>query len=122
MERVLETVNQVRAGQDLQPDSWPNGARVAELLSFDVDNETISLRYGEPTVGALSQGEYGARVGLGRVVDLLDRYEIPASFFIPAVSLKLNPAMADAITAAGRHEFAIHGWIHELNTSLGAAE
>ncbi len=122
MERVLETVNQVRAGQSLQPDSWPNGAQVAVLLSFDVDNETISLRYGEPTVGALSQGEYGARVGLGRVVDLLDRYEIPASFFIPAVSLQLNPAMAGVIKAAGRHEFAIHGWIHELNTSLGAAE
>ena len=122
MERVLETVNQVRAGQSLQPDNWPNGARVAVALSFDVDNETISLRYGEPTVGALSQGEYGARVGLGRVVDLLDRYEIPASFFIPAVSLKLNPGMADVIKAAGRHEFAIHGWIHELNSSLGAAE
>ncbi len=69
-ERVLETVNRVRAGRSLQPESWPNGARVAALLSFDVDNETISLRYGEPTVGALSQGEYGARVGLARVVDL----------------------------------------------------
>ena len=117
-ERVRETVNAVRAGRSLQPRSWPNGARVAVLLSFDVDNETIALRFGEPTVGALSQGEYGARVGLERVVNLLDRNQIPASFFIPAVSLQLNPGMADVIKRSGRHEFAVHGWIHELNSGL----
>jgi peptidoglycan/xylan/chitin deacetylase (PgdA/CDA1 family) len=121
-ERVLETVNEVRAGRSLQPESWPNGARVAVLLSFDVDNETIALRYGEPTVGALSQGEYGARVALQRVVDALDRYEIPASFFIPGVGLQLNPQQADVIRQSGRHEFAVHGWIHELNSSLGYEE
>ena len=118
MEQVVETVNAVRAGRSLQPQSWPNGARVAVALSFDVDNETIPLRFGEPTVGTLSQGEYGARVGLRRVLTLLDRYDIPASFFIPAVSMMMNPQMADQIKAAGHHEFAIHGWIHELNSSL----
>ncbi len=118
--QILETVNQVRAGRSLQPEAWPGGARVAVLLSFDVDNETISLRFGEPTIGALSQGEYGARVGLGRVVDLLDRYEIPASFFIPAVSLQLHPEMAEVIKRSGRHEFGVHGWIHERNAEMPA--
>lgn len=121
-EQVLDTVQQVRAGRTLQPARWPNGARVAVLLSFDVDNETVALRFGEPTIGALSQGQYGARVGLGRVIELLDRHAIPASFFIPAVSLRLNPQMADMIKQAGRHEFAVHGWIHEMNSSLGASE
>ena len=118
--QILETVNRVRAGRSLQPEAWPGGARVAVLLSFDVDNETISLRFGEPTIGALSQGEYGARVGLGRVVDLLDRYEIPASFFIPAVSLQLHPEMAEVIKRSGRHEFGVHGWIHERNAEMPA--
>lgn len=121
-EAVAEAVNEVRAGRSLQPASWPNGARVAVLLSFDVDNETIALRYGEPTIGALSQGQYGARVGLGRVVDLVDRHNIPATFFIPAVSLKLNPEQADLIKQAGHHEFAVHGWIHERNSDLGYEE
>lgn len=121
-EEVAETVAAVRAGRNLQPESWPGGARVAVLLSFDVDNETIALRYGEPTVGSLSQGEYGARVGLQRVVDLLDRHGIPASFFIPAVSLRLNPHQVDVIQRAGHHEFAVHGWIHELNSRLEAEE
>jgi peptidoglycan/xylan/chitin deacetylase (PgdA/CDA1 family) len=117
-QEVFETVNQVRAGRSLQPESWPGGARVAVLLSFDVDNETIPLRYGEPTIGGLSQGEYGARVALPRVVSLLDERGIPASFFIPAVSLWLNPGMAEVIQDAGHHEFAIHGWIHERNSDL----
>jgi peptidoglycan/xylan/chitin deacetylase (PgdA/CDA1 family) len=122
-QEILETVNRVRAGRNLTPDSWPGGARVAVLLSFDVDNETVTgLRYGDATVGSLSQGEYGARVALGRVLDLLDRNEIPASFFIPAWSLRLSPQMADAIAAPGRHEFGVHGWIHELNSSLEADE
>lgn len=122
MDRITQTVNQVRAGKSLQPAEWPGGARVAVLLSFDVDNETIALRFGQPTIGALSQGEYGARAALPRVVNLLDRYEIPATFFIPSVSLRLNPGMADVIKRAGRHEFAVHGWIHEMNTQLSAVE
>jgi hypothetical protein len=39
-EFVRGAVNQVRAGRNLNPESWPDGARVAVLLSFDVDNET----------------------------------------------------------------------------------
>jgi len=115
---IQRVVNAVRAGRSLQPKQWPGGARVAVLLSFDVDNETVSLRTGEPTVGALSQGEYGARVALGRVVALLDRNSIPASFFIPAVSLMLHPEMAEVIKKSGHHEFGVHGWIHETNTLL----
>ncbi len=119
-ERIFSTVSEVRAGRSLQPEGWPGGARVAVLLSFDVDNETVFLRFGEPTIGTLSQGEYGARVGLGRVLDVLDRDSIPASFFIPAISLRLHPEMVDAIKRAGHHEFGVHGWIHEMNTSLTA--
>jgi peptidoglycan/xylan/chitin deacetylase (PgdA/CDA1 family) len=117
---VFQVVNAVRAGRSLQPPRWPNSARVAVLLSFDVDNETVSLRFGEPTVGALSQGEYGARVGLDRVLSLLDKYRIPATFFIPAISLKITPDMADRIQRSGRHEIGVHGWIHEMNVSLPA--
>ena len=118
MDSVNTVVNAVRAGRSLLPSSWPGGARVAVLLSFDADNETISLRYGEPTVGHLSQMQYGARVGLDRVLRLLDRHAIPATFFIPSVSLAITPSMADRIKKSGRHEFAVHGWIHEMNMTL----
>ncbi len=118
MDSVVTVVNTVRAGRSLQPASWPNGARAAVLLSFDVDNETIALRFGEPNPGTLSQGQYGSRQGLRRVVELLDRHRIPASFFIPSVSLQLAPEMTTLMKRSGRHEFGVHGWIHELNTPL----
>jgi peptidoglycan/xylan/chitin deacetylase (PgdA/CDA1 family) len=106
----------------LNPDSWPGGARVAVLLSFDVDNETVmGLRTGEISIGPLSQGQYGARVGLPRIVKLMDAENVPATFFFPAWSLKLAPEQADVINNSGLHEIAVHGWIHELNTSLDAA-
>lgn len=118
-DEIEAITNRVRAGRSLQPERWPNGARVAVLLSFDVDNDTILLaRSANPSIGAMSQGEYGARVGLQRVVDLIDRHNIPASFFIPAVSLILQPDMVDVIRRSGQHEFGVHGWIHELNTEL----
>jgi hypothetical protein len=53
-DRIENAVNKVRAGRNLNPDSWPGGARVAVLLSFDVDNETIWLRNGDTNVGGLS--------------------------------------------------------------------
>ncbi len=118
MDSVTTVVNEVRAGRSLQPTTWPGGARVAVLLSFDVDNETIAVRYGEPTVGSLAEMQYGARVGLPRIVKLLDAHRIPASFFVPSVSLAITPSMVGVIKASGRHEFGVHGWIHELNMTL----
>ena len=121
-EYVVSQVNQVRAGRDLNPDSWPGGARVAVLLSYDVDNETIQgLRTGNINIGQLSQGQYGSRVALPRIVKLKDEQEIPATFFFPAWSLKLAPEQAGIIQQSGRHEIGVHGWIHELNTSLDGA-
>lgn len=117
-EQVFEAVNKVRAGRDLNPDKWPDGGRVAVLLSFDVDNETVWLRNGDTSIGGLSQGEYGSRVALGRVLDLLAEHDIAASFFGPALSFSLAPEMIQNIQAAGHHELGIHGWIHERNAEL----
>jgi len=119
-ERLEKAVNQVRAGKDLTPPVWPNGAKVAVLLSFDVDNETVAWWEGEPTISELSRGEYGSRVALRRIVDLLKQEDVQASFFIPALSLHLAPKMADEIKRLPRHEFAVHGWIHERNTQVPA--
>jgi peptidoglycan/xylan/chitin deacetylase (PgdA/CDA1 family) len=60
---------------------------------------------------------------LPRILALLARHQVPASFFIPAVSALLHPEMIPAILKAGRHEIGVHGWIHEyLPTIDGAAD
>ena len=119
---VMAGVGRVRAGRDLTPDAWPGGARLAVLLAFDVDNETIEgLSQGAMSVGPLSQGEFGSRVGVPRIVALLEREQVPATFFFPAWSLKLAPEQASVILASGMHEIGVHGWIHEQNTRLDEA-
>jgi peptidoglycan/xylan/chitin deacetylase (PgdA/CDA1 family) len=114
-------VNKVRAGRSLLPDSWPGGARVAVALSFDSDHESTTLRMGESSPGKLSQGEYSSRVGVRRIVRLLDKYDIRATFFVPAVCAMLHPEEQRHLAGAG-HEIGIHGWIHERNSELPPAD
>jgi peptidoglycan/xylan/chitin deacetylase (PgdA/CDA1 family) len=119
--QIREMVGRVRAGRDLTPASWPNGARVAVGLSFDLDNETGTLRDGSTSPALMSQGEYGSRAGLPRVLALLDKHGIAASFFVPAVSAMLHQDSMKAIVKPGRHEVGLHGWIHERNSQLDGA-
>jgi peptidoglycan-N-acetylglucosamine deacetylase len=110
-------LNQVRAGRALRPKNWPEGAQCAFALSFDSDHETNELRDGGKSIGRLSWGQYGARVGVPRIAALLARHDVRASFYVPAVAALTYPDEQRALTAAG-HEIGIHGWIHELNSTL----
>jgi peptidoglycan-N-acetylglucosamine deacetylase len=93
---------------------WPNGAKVAVGLSFDVDNATATLSTGNLDYEILSRGEYGAIDGLPRLLRILDRQQIPSSFFIPAASAVLHPkVITDIQNAKQAHEIGVHGWIHE---------
>ena len=117
-DQLRQAVAPARAGQKLTPKSWPHEARVAVCLSFDVDNESYLLARGETSPTTLSAADFGAETGLPRILQLLDRYQVPASFFIPAVSALLHPEMIPAILKSGRHEIGVHGWIHESLTAL----
>jgi peptidoglycan/xylan/chitin deacetylase (PgdA/CDA1 family) len=97
----------------LKPKKWPNGARVAVALSFDIDNASGTLARGTPGSEPMTRGQYGAIDGLPRILRVLDKQNVPASFFIPAVAAALNPEMIPAIQSKQRHEIGIHGWIHE---------
>ena len=110
-------LNQVRAGRRLAPATWPHGARCAVALSFDSDHETNELRDGGKSIGRIAWGQYGNRVGVPRLVKLLGKYDVHATFYVPAVVALTYPDEQRALVAAG-HEIGIHGWIHELNSVL----
>lgn len=114
-------VGKIRAGQPLGPVDgnrpWPHDARCAVLISFDSDHETPSLRDSETSPGRMAAGEYGARTAVPRILELLDRHQVSASFFVPAVSALLHPGEVQSYVDKG-HEVAVHGWIHERNTQL----
>src|SRR5580658_5049782 len=112
-DQLKQAVAPVRTGKKLTPRSWPQNARVAVGLSFDVDNESYLLAAGQTSPTTLSAADFGAQSGLPRILELLDRHNVPATFFIPAVSAMLHPEMIPAIMKPGRHEIGVHGWIHE---------
>jgi len=84
-------VNRVRAGRRLRPREWPGDARCAVALSFDSDHETSDLRDGGKSIGRLCWGQYGSRVGVPRILGVLGRYGVKASFYVPAVAALLHP-------------------------------
>ena len=121
--QLKQAVAPLRAGRKLTPKSWPNGAKVAVCVSFDIDNESPALARGNtnPDLSAMSDTEFGAKEGLPRILRLLDQRAIPASFYIPALSNILAPEMVTEIMKSGRHEIALHGWIHEPVVTLNNA-
>ncbi len=58
----------------------------------------------------MSRGEFGP-VAIPRILDLLKRFEVPATFFIPGHTLETYPAECSLIAQAG-HEIGHHGWTH----------
>lgn len=121
-DQITKAAHHVRAGRRLTPKSWPNGARVAVCLSFDPDNQTIPLNAGINAPLTMSEGEYGALSGVPRILRFLDAYNLPATFYVPAVAALLHPEMMTAINRSGRHEVAMHGWIHEDPLALNDPE
>jgi peptidoglycan/xylan/chitin deacetylase (PgdA/CDA1 family) len=118
MEQLESEMFHVSAGRRLKPPAWPGNNRVAVALSFDVDNASMALSQGNLDYEVLSRGEYGAVDGLPRILRMLDRQQVPASFFIPAVSAALHPQMVPSILEKKVHEIGIHGWIHERLPTL----
>jgi peptidoglycan-N-acetylglucosamine deacetylase len=113
-EQIAAQVNVVRAGADLTPKSWPNGAKVAVSFSFDVDTEPVWMGFQKQTSPSyMSRGEFGARVGMPRVMKLLEKHEINATFFIPAVSMLLHPEIVPAILKHPTYEIGFHSYVHE---------
>lgn len=113
-------VHRIRAGRLLKPAAWADGARFAVALSFDSDHETNELRDGGHSLARLCWGQYG-ELGIERIRAILTRHAVPATFFVPAVSALLHPDEQRTLVAEG-HEIGMHGWIHEVATSLDPAE
>ncbi len=94
--------------------SWPSGAAVSVSLTFDVDAEAGWLGEGDEYASrltTLSEGRFGVVRGMPRILDLLSRHRIPATFFVPGYTAEQHPALVRAILDAG-HEVGHHGYLH----------
>src|SRR5919112_1712915 len=80
-------------------------------LTFDFDALSVWFGYDRVTPAMLQRGEYGARVGVPRLLERLAALDLPATFFIPGHTIESFPAECEAILAAG-HEVAHHSYAH----------
>jgi len=94
--------------------------RLTVALTVDHDAISDSVRRGDSPV-KFSHAEFGTRVGAKRILELLERRGIPATWFVPGHTLTTFTDDTDAILAGG-HELACHGWFHEDFAELSADE
>ncbi len=90
-------------------------------LTFDFDGiSTWVGPYATTSPGLISRGEFAA-LGVERILTLLNRHNIRATFFIPGHTVETFPGHPRAIVAAG-HEVGHHGFLHERPGELTEAE
>ncbi len=80
-------------------------------LTFDFDALSVWFGYERTTPAMLARGEYGARVGVPRVLDLLERHGVRATFFVPGHTVESFPEETGSILERG-HEVGHHSYAH----------
>ena len=97
------------------PIAWPQGVTAAACLTFDMDAEAAILTADITSINRMtpmSHQAYGPLVGVPRILDLLRRHDLTATFFIPGYSAHRYPEVVRAVAEAG-HEIAHHSYFHE---------
>ncbi len=94
----------------------PEGKRIAVNLGVDVDAQSLWLGgFNRPSPSFMSRGEFGAQVGVPRLLKLFKENNIKTTFFIPGHTVDTFPEISKVIFDAG-HEIAHHGYYHENPT------
>lgn len=95
------------------PLKLPAGKRLAVSISADFDAHSVWMgTFGSTSPSLLSRGEFGAEVGVPRLLELFDRYGIRTTWCIPTHTMQTFPERCATIVEAG-HEIAAHGVYHE---------
>ena len=98
------------------PYRWPEGKQCAVAFSADVDGESpwIWRHRGQKQgpIAEIEQRRFGPRVGVYRIMDLLDEFNVKGSFFVPSWIAETYPHLLPEIAARG-FELGAHGHFHE---------
>lgn len=103
---------------------WRDGARIAITLTFDLDAETVWWGDADNMTGnpsSLSQGTYGPNVAVPKILAMLEKHGVVATFFIPSWVAEKYPDTVRSIADAG-HEIGAHGVNHIAPVQLTPAQ
>jgi peptidoglycan/xylan/chitin deacetylase (PgdA/CDA1 family) len=100
----------------LNPIQWPNGAKCACCLTFDMDADSLihvdHPNDGNRRVSAISMLRYGPEIAVPRIVNTYLELGIRQTFFVPAWCIEQHPKAVEKILEGG-NEIAHHSYIHE---------
>ena len=106
------------------PVPWPDGAKCAAAITFDIDTDSIlHLEHRERAdtmLSSLSWLKYD-EIAVPRILDMYRQCGIKQTFFYPAWCMERYPHLVDMILEGG-HEIAAHGYIHEDPNKLPQEE
>lgn len=97
--------------------AFPGGKNFALALTVDFDAQSAWLAKGMNTHAVLARGEYGAEVGVPRVLQAFERFGMTSTWGIPGHSMMTWPDLCRRVRDAG-HEICSHGVYHEHLTDL----
>lgn len=104
------------------PLALPEGKRLAVSITADFDAHSVWMgTFGNASPTYLSRGEFGAEVGVPRLLETFRRYGIRTTWCIPTHTMQTFPGKCEDIIAGG-HEVAAHGVYHEPIPKLEPAE
>jgi peptidoglycan/xylan/chitin deacetylase (PgdA/CDA1 family) len=107
-----------------EPVGWPSGHRAAATLGFDMDAESVVLTV-QPSsatrLSVMSHQAYGPLTGMPRILELLDRRQVRATFFCPGFTAERYPDLLRRVRDHG-HEIAHHGYLHESVAGMTPAQ
>ncbi|MCD6095762.1 MAG: polysaccharide deacetylase [Thermoprotei archaeon] len=89
----------------------PSGRNFILFISFDFDAESAEILQGKDPI-AISRGRFGPKVGIWKVLNVLDQYGLKTTFFTPGWVIEKYPDVVKSIAEKG-HEIALHGYLHE---------
>ncbi|WP_136591835.1 polysaccharide deacetylase family protein [Salinigranum halophilum] len=88
-------------------------AQATVCLSYDFDAVSTWLwsydSWDEPT--RHSRGVFGAEIGAPRLLDLHDKYDVPATWFVPGHTIESFPEICGEVWDRGG-DIQHHGWSH----------
>lgn len=106
------------------PIQWPNGARVAVAITFDVDSDsTLQLDFPDRAHRMVSSNSWLRydEVAIPRILEMYRNHGITQTFFAPSWCIERYPHLMEAILEDG-HELGHHGYIHENPNELSAED
>jgi len=103
---------------------WPGEIKCVAMLTFDLDGVSSWIRR-DPSYAdfpsLMSMAEYGPSIATPRILDLLDKYDIKSSFYVPGFVAETHTDLVKEIFDRG-HEIGHHGYMHEAPATMSKRE